>query len=515
LRRACRRWEASRLAPEVDLWYGQFRTKRLDQAVSAVLSNLVAFHVSLVGRKNLSREIYRQIVQAIRSRRLRPGDRLSPTRELAQSLAVSRMTVTLAYERLASEGLIVSRRGAGTYVSDIAVRPSRETVSRRPADPLQAHPMWQSVKLWAPFERPAKFDFRTGIPDTSAFPYRAWHRSIHRALPSIEATAGAYAHPAGLPILRAMIARHIGFSRAVETSKDNIVITNGTQQALDVLARAMFSPGDTIAVEDPGYQVVVQLFRTLGLNVVGVPVDREGLVVDALPASARAVYVTPSHQYPLAVAMTLSRRQSLLAWAEQNHAMIIEDDYDCEFRFKGHPLEPLQTLDSRGRVVYIGSFSKSMLPTLRLGFLVAPPSLLPALHKTKCVLDWHSPSLIQAAVARFIGDGEFARHVRRMTRIYRERHEMVTKLVAGDFSEHLELLPSTAGLHIAALARKASVGQIEQIYLQAVDRGVAIQLLSASRVAKRVQPGIVLGYGAISTARIKEGLHLLRECFEP
>ena len=168
-------------------------------------------------------------------------------------------------------------------------------------------------------------------------------------------------------------------------------------------------------------------------------------------AEVRAVYVTPSHQYPLSVTLTLPRRQALLAWAERNNAAIIEDDYDSEFRFGGRPLEPLQTLDTKGRVVYVGSFSKTMLPTLRLGFLVTPPSLRAALHKAKFVSDWHSSTLVQAALARFIDDGAFARHVRRATAIYRERHEMLADAISRDFADHLELIPSTTGLHLTAL----------------------------------------------------------------
>ena len=212
-----------------------------------------------------------------------------------------------------------------------------------------------------------------------------------------------------------------------------------------------------------GYAPPRALFKALGLRVVGVPVDREGLVVDALPRGVRAVYVTPSHQYPLSVTLTLPRRQALLAWAEQNNAAIIEDDYDSEFRFGGRPLEPLQTLDAKGRVVYVGSFSKSMLPTLRLGFLVTPPSLREALHKAKFVSDWHSSTLVQAALARFIDDGAFARHVRRMTAVYRERHEMLTDALSRDFADLLELVPSTTGLHLTALARRMSADRIAAV----------------------------------------------------
>jgi GntR family transcriptional regulator/MocR family aminotransferase len=477
------------------------------------MSSMTAFHVSLVGRKDLSGEIYRQIRRAVLDRRLRPGDPLPPGRELARALTVSRATVTVAYERLAADGLVTSRQGAGTFVSALAALAEREKTGRRSSGGLQPRPIWGAMTPPPTFET-VRFDFRSGLCDASLFPHSTWRRSVTWALRSGETTAGAYEHPAGHRDLRAAIARHIGVSRGVRTSDDDIIVTNGTQQALDVLARVLLAPGDGIAVEDPGYGPPRHLFKALGLRVVGVPVDRQGLVVDALPRGIRAVYVTPSHQFPLSVTMTLRRRQALLAWAERNNAAIIEDDYDREFRFGGRPLEPLQTLDERGRVVYVGSFSKTMLPTLRLGFLVTPPSLRAALHKAKFVSDWHSSTLAQAALARFIDEGGFARHVRRISVVYRERHQMLADAIVRDFSEHLELIPSTTGLHLTALARKMSVDRINDVARRAADRGVAVHVLSRFAVSGTPRAGLMLGYGAIPTADIEEGMRLLRTCFD-
>ncbi|HTV70715.1 MAG TPA: PLP-dependent aminotransferase family protein [Rhizobiaceae bacterium] len=480
---------------------------------------MTAFHVSLVGRKDLSGEIYRQIRRAILARQLRPGDTLPAGRELARTLAVSRATVTIAYERLAAEGFVTSRQGSGTFVSE-SIAPTlgektgrREKTRRRSAGVLAPRPIWQSIALPPMvFDRPARFDFRGGICDASLFPHNSWRRSVTWALRAGETTAGIYEHPAGHPTLRAAIARHIGISRGIRTTADDIVITNGTQQALDVLARALLAPGDGIAVEDPSYVTPRLLFTALGMRVVRVPVDRQGLVVDALPRGVRAVYVTPSHQFPLSVTMTLPRRQALLAWAEHNNAAIIEDDYDSEFRFGGRPLEPLQTLDEKGRVVYVGSFSKTMLPTLRLGFLVTPPSLREALHKAKFVNDWHSSTLAQAALARFIDEGAFARHIRRMTAIYRERHQILADIITRDFAEHLELIPSTTGLHLTALARKMRGDQFKDVARRAAGRGVAVQ--AGFTVSGTSRAGVMLGYGGIPTGHIKEGMRLLRTCFD-
>ena len=227
----------------------------------------------------------------------------------------------------------------------------------------------------------------------------------------------------------------------------------------------------------------------------------------------RAVYVTPSHQYPLGVSMTLPRRLALLAWADRRNAAIIEDDYDSEFRFGGRPIEPLRMLDTTGRVIYIGSFSKTLLPTLRLGFVVAPPSLREAIHKAKLVADWHTSTTIQVVLARFIDDGGFARHLRKAREVYRARHRMIADALARDFVDHLEVIPSTTGLHIAAVARTASAGRIGAIVRRASDAGVAVQELSKFGVDSPGPPGLLLGYGAIPTASIEDGLRRLRSCF--
>jgi GntR family transcriptional regulator/MocR family aminotransferase len=476
------------------------------------MDQVLAFHVSLVGRTDLSGEIYRQIRQAILDRRLRPGERLPPTRELATALSVSRSTVTVAYESLLAEGFATSHAGAGTFVSHHleTKRPASQT-RRSTARAIQVRGVWKTIPLPPHFLRAARFDFRPGLPDASLFPHRTWRRVVAGALRSREMTAGVYENPAGNWDLRAAIARHIGISRSVSGSPDDVIVTNGTQQALDIIARVLLDPGDVVAVEKPGYLPPKALFKALGARVVGVPVDSEGLVVEALPAEARLVYVTPSHQFPLGVAMSLSRRRALLAWAERRNAVVVEDDYDSEFRFGGRPLEPLQTIDSTGRVVYVGTFSKTLLPALRLAFMVVPPSLREAAHKAKYVTDWHTATIAQSALAQFIDEGTFARHIRKVGRCYGERHEMLTSEIKTNFGDYLDLVPSSTGLHVAAYARSASVDDIDAIASRAFDLGVAIRSFP---LEGEPRVGIMLGYGAIETARIAEGLRRLRRCFD-
>jgi GntR family transcriptional regulator/MocR family aminotransferase len=314
--------------------------------------------------------------------------------------------------------------------------------------------------------------------------------------------------PTGHPGLRAAIARHIGVSRAVRAQPADVIVTAGAQQAIDLISRVLLEPGATAAVEDPGYPPARMLFASQGVRIVGVPVDAEGLVVDAIPADARLVYVTPSHQFPLGLAMSLERRMALLAWAERHDAVIIEDDYDSEFRYGGRPIEPLQSLDPGGRVLYVGSFSKVMLPSLRLGFLVAPPSLRRALRKAKFVADWHTPQAEQGALASFIDEGLLARHIRRMRAEYQNRHELIGRILVRDFADLLEPVPSAAGLHLSALLPEGTDDRA--VVHRARSRGVGLLALSDYFVDEP-RPGLILGYGSIPAARIEEGLRRLLE----
>jgi GntR family transcriptional regulator/MocR family aminotransferase len=466
----------------------------------------MTFHVSLVGRRDLSGEIYRQMRGAILEGRLGPGAALPASRELARTLSVSRMTVTVAYERLAGEGFVDSRVGAGTFVNDHAARQPGET--KRSEGALSPRALWARVPLSTAFVREARYDFRTGLPAVDLFPHRTWRRLVARSLRSPDPSTTLYTKPAGLRALREAIARHIGSSRGIEADPDDVIVTNGTQQALDLLARVLLAPGERIAVEDPGYKPPRLLFESLGLRVQGVRVDSEGLVVDELSGRARAVYVTPSHQYPLGMAMSLPRRQALLAWAERHDAAIIEDDYDSEFRFGGRPLEPLHTLDGTGRVVYVGSFSKTMLPALRLGFVLAPRGIVPALQRAKYVSDWHTPTLIQTAVARFIEEGAYARHLRKVSSVYEERHGVLLRAIERELGDELTPVPSTNGLHVAFLAKCRGWEDMTCAAERAANLGVACQPLSGFAVGEP-RAGILLGYGAISVKDIPVGVKLL------
>ncbi|MBX3028534.1 MAG: PLP-dependent aminotransferase family protein [Chloroflexi bacterium] len=242
--------------------------------------------------------------------------------------------------------------------------------------------------------------------------------------------------------------------------------------------------------------------------------DDEGLLVEGIPDGARLVLVTPSHQYPLGMAMSLRRRLALLAWAEEHGAAIVEDDYDSEFRLGGRPLEPLQMLDDAGRVIYVGTFSKTMLPTLRLGFVVVPGSIRRAVMAARFVADWHSPLPTQRALANFIRDGGFARHVRRMRGLYRERHDRITTILARRFADELRVIPAATGVHLAALATRRSAGRIDEVIAHAASLGVGVQATAGFAVDHEPRPGILFGYGGIETDRIEEAMERLRTSFD-
>jgi GntR family transcriptional regulator / MocR family aminotransferase len=474
----------------------------------------VALHISLVGRRDLSTEIFRQVRDAILAGVFNPGDLLPSSREMARTLSVSRMTVTVAYERLESEGFTTARARTGVYVSDTVETVRRTDATEGPRGVLVPQRMWQSIDLPKPFANPPPFNFRTGTIDPTLFPLRVWRGIVTRTLRSHASLIGTYGDHAGHHELRLAIARHIAISRGMQTSAEDVTVTSGAQQAIDVLARVLMKSGDRVALEDPGYPPVRRLFQSLGFRVCGVDVDDEGLVVDVIPLGVRVVYVTPSHQYPLGVAMTLRRRQALLEWAHRRGAAIIEDDYDSEFRFGGRPLEPLRTLDTAGRVIYVGSFSKALLPGLRLGFIVAPRSLRASIHKAKSVMDWHTSTLEQLALARFLDEGVLATHVRQSKRVYGQRHDLILDLLTRNFADHLQPIPSVTGLHVCALARRLTVRNLGSITERALAVGVGVQSLSFFAVGENQRAGIVLGYGGIPTKRIEEGLRRLRRCFE-
>ncbi|MFL6101127.1 MAG: PLP-dependent aminotransferase family protein [Actinomycetales bacterium] len=464
------------------------------------------------GRGDRTARVYRALRSAIADGRLQPGDRLPPSRSLAAELGLSRNTVAAAYDRLTAEGFVAGRAGAGTFVTDTAdVQPPRRRTRRTPGVLTPRRGWSAEPQTSSSSAAPPLFDFRVGIPDAGLFPFDRWRRYLTDQARAGAGRPGSYAEPGGHPELREQIVRFLAAGRSVRADPDDVLVTSGAQQAVDLIGRVLVAPGDVVAVEEPGYPPVRALFASLGARVVGVPVDRDGLVVDALPTQAKVVYSTPSHQFPLGTPMSLSRRTALLAWAQRRDAAVIEDDYDSEFRFSDRPLEPLHVLDGAGRVLYVGTFSKTLLPTLRLGFVVAPPSLRSALRAAKQLSVSHTPVATEAALARFMADGLLARHLRLASRVYRRRHAEVVGYLEQDLAAPsdptapLELLTSVAGLHVSARLRSGDAAQADAVVAGARERSVGVDALS-QYCAGAPQAGFVFGYGALRDGTAREGL---------
>jgi GntR family transcriptional regulator/MocR family aminotransferase len=461
----------------------------------------VQLQITLDERSGHAGSIYRQLCDAIRDGRLTAGERLPSTRELAADLRVARGTVTSVYDRLIAEGYLVSRRGSGTFVSDAVAGADRPGRAAR-AGAVRPKPIWDRLPDPIDDGPPVPYDLSVGGPDPELFPLPVWRRMVSQALRPALIRHSIY-DSGGHPDLQAGIARYLGLSRSVQASAADVLLTNGAQQALDLCSRVLVEPGDVVAVEDPGYSAAAWLFASHRAELVGVGVDQEGLIVDELPDAAKIIYVTPSHQFPTGAVMSLARRLALLDWAATHNAVIIEDDYDSEFRYADRPLEPLQSLDRDGRVIYVGSFSKIMLPLLRVGYLIAPAALQPALRRAKGLADWQGDRVTQTALARFLDEGLLAQHLRRSLRIYRQRRDL---LLAGvDPLPGLSVLPSAAGLHICLRFTDPTVDD-HLVAQRAAVAGIALEPVSRRFVDHPGWPGLALGFGRIPADRIEPAI---------
>jgi GntR family transcriptional regulator/MocR family aminotransferase len=467
----------------------------------------------------LVKQLYDRLRDEILSGQLPPGTRLPSTRILASELGVSRGTTVLAYEQLQLEGYLVSQVGQGTAVShqlpltpapgEPASEDAPEADDRMaPLPRLAAH--IQSLRS-VPNLRRADGDvqkaFRAGAPALDQFPYAIWARLVarhaRRSLPDL----AYYQPPAGYLPLREAIAVRLGISRGVRCTAEQTISTTGAQGALDCAARTLLNPGDEAWIEDPGYFGAQGALLAAGARLVPVPVDDQGLNVAIgmrRAPHARLVFTSPSHQFPTGVTMSLSRRLALLDWARRAAAWIVEDDYDSEFRFSGRPLESLQGLQGDGPVLYVGSFSKVLFPTLRLGYLVVPRELIDALLLTRRFSDIHIPLLEQLALADFIQEGHYDRHIRRMQRLYRHRRDLLHAELRRHLGDLLEvrvpdtgmtivgwLPPNTDDRRAAALATAAGISArpISRYSLEPLPRG-----------------GLILGFAGIDDAGIRDGV---------
>jgi GntR family transcriptional regulator/MocR family aminotransferase len=471
-------------------------------------------------------QLYASLRDAILSGRLARGRRIPASRALADELSISRNTVVAAYDQLFAEGYLETRSGSGSFVTRelpdamTTVGAGARAGARRasPGPSARGHALAAVSATISPDGPPRAF--RTGAPALDAFPVELWARLAQQAWKSADLAQLGYGHAAGYQPLRAAIADYLRVSRAVACEPEQVLVVNGSQEALFLTALTLLDPGEQVWFEDPGYRGARTALLAAGAVPVPIGIDREGLRVDEgerrAPA-ARAIYVTPSHQYPLGVTMSVSRRLDLLAWAHRHGAWILEDDYDSEFRYEGRPLASLQGLDPDGRVVYTGTFSKVLCPALRVGYMVVPPSLVDTLSKARSLVDRQSPTIDQVVLARFLRDGHFARHIRRMRQLYRERQDVLVNAARQELAGLLDVEPQPAGLHlvgwlpadaddVAAAARAVNAGvevsPVANYY--AGEAGPAPE--RGGGTPSRYRPGLVMGYAGSDPVAIRRGV---------
>ena len=462
-----------------------------------------------------------QVLRALRGeiQRLSVGTRMPPTRGLAQDLGVSRNTVIAAYGELVNEGLIESHFGGGSYVSGL-----ERTVGLEDAQTLASTndtrvrlsdfaSRLRSLDSSPILERPElRYDFRYGLPVVGDFPFHAWSRIVARRATIASTAVLGYGDAAGYMPLRIEIAEYLRRARGISCTPDQIIVTNGSQQALDLAGRVLVNPGDRVVLEEPVYEGARQVFSALGARVVAVPVDNEGLQVSKLPARSskcRAVYVTPSHQFPTGAVLSSSRRAQLLAWARSNECYVIEDDYDGELRYDVRNIEAIKAADADDRVIYVGTMSKVLFPSMRLGYMVSPRALVDSLVTAKHVCDRQTPALLQMALADFMTQGLFSRHILRAKRLCSHRRGALLNAVGQHLGDRVTIEGANAGIHVMMWVNDRTADEVPELIAKAAAIGVGIYPISPYFLHAPKRAGFLLGYASMDEQMIAEGVALL------
>lgn len=440
-------------------------------------------------------QIYRHFREAIAGGRLGPGDRVPSVRGLASELGLARGTVEMAFQMLVSEGYLVTRGAAGTIVSPrLGILPETPVIAAPAPAPASIFPAAGATDAGAA-------PFQLGLPALDVFPRKTWARLCGRHQRMLHASAMTYPDPSGHEALRRAIATYLGISRGIACSHDQVFVTTGYAGALDLMRRALLNAGDRGWYEDPGYLLARIFLERAGLHLHPVPVDDEGLCVaegTRAASDARFAVVTPTHQSPMGMAMSLPRRLELLDWANSRKAWIIEDDYDSEFRYHGRPLPSLKSLDHDDRVLYTGTFSKVLFPGLRLAYLVVPSSLVGTFRDEVAHLPGPGSIVPQAMIADFMGQGHFARHLRKMRSLYAVRRTLLVDALTETLGDRLYVQPQAGGIHV--LAHLKARRNDRSIASAARARGLAIHALSDWRMSSSPSGGLLMGYANFKTA---------------
>jgi GntR family transcriptional regulator/MocR family aminotransferase len=461
----------------------------------------------------LHRQIYDQWRQGILTGRFRRAERVPSTRELATALSVSRSTVTQAYDQLIAEGYLETSQGSGTYVCrqlpDELLRPDpAQVAAMNAAAPIRLSRYGAGLNedFSYPPAPPGFIRFTQWRPDLAHFPLPVWRKLLLRRLRSATPELFDYAeHSGGLAELRNEIAAYVARSRAVRCTPEQVIVVNGSAQGIDLCARLLLEPGDEVAVENPGYHGAHRILAGYGARLRPAGIDDGGIVIGDLGNKARMVYVTPSHQFPTGVAMSLTRRLELIEWSRRHKAVLIEDDYDSEYRYSGPPLPALQGLAAGVAVIYLGTFSKVMFPSLRIGYVIAPQSLVARLRRAKWLADRHTSVPDQAALADFIADGHLERHIRRMRRLYGRRRDVLVESLERCFGDRARIRGDAAGMHVLVRFQDQGIAQKAA--------AVKVQMISSASYYLTDAPRgeFVLGFSSIGERSIREGVRRLAE----
>jgi GntR family transcriptional regulator / MocR family aminotransferase len=468
----------------------------------------------------LYQQLAEELRRAVLQKRLKPNQKLPPSRGLAKSLEISRATVTQSYEQLLSEGYFEARCGSGTFVcSELPVEYLQpESIDRCRSDPSEltmlsrfGSDLLVVDRLEVPEPQDA-ISFRFGSPAAEQFPIKLWQRLLSRHCHNSSALLNYSPDAAGYAPLRTAIADYLGRSRAVQCSAEQVIIVNGSQQALDLIARLTINSGDWVAVEDPGYLGARYCFQGQGAKLQAVTVDSEGLDMEALSKHRqpfKLLYVTPSHQFPTGVTLSLSRRLALLQWAQQTGTLILEDDYDSEYRYGDRPIPALQGLDQNNKVIYIGTFSKILFPSLRIGYLVVPTAWIPVVSRAKWLCDRQSPTLEQYALTDCITEGHFERHIRRMRHLYNRRRQVLMSALQHYLGSRVTILGENAGIHLMV---KIETDLPDEVVIQnAAILGVGLISAQGYYLTTPETGEFIFGYAQLDEIQIEQGIQKLSQ----
>ena len=476
------------------------------------------------GANGGGRRVYALLRAQVADGTLAPGARVPSTRALAADLGVSRSTVTTAYEQLVAEGFLVTAAGrAARVAAPLAAGAAPGRLDAPPAAPVPPLSAWgrrvegmagMALQASAPQEA-APIDFLYGAVASRDFPALAWRR-VYQAELLRQQHRLYYAEPEGDPALRRALQGYLARARGLVCDAGQILIVHGTQQALDLCARLLLEAADTFVFEEPGYPMARQCFEAIGARLLPVAVDAQGLDTSRLPRgdAVRLAYVTPSHQFPLGGVLPMARRVELLQWARQHGAWIVEDDYDGEFRYGQRPIDALQAMDTDGRVLYIGTFSKALSPQLRLGYLVLPAALVPVFRQARRLADRHAPVIEQRVLASLMESGAYERHIRRLRRAHERRRVALLEAIARYLPASAQVAGTAAGLHVVLWL--PSVPQQDEAQLVAAARAAGVgvypvtPLFAGPQVCPQPRPaGLTLGYASLSEDDIQLGIRTL------